>query len=299
MRTAIVGLTFLVGCGSGAEIGAPCSLDNPDCGDGAVCNLSAPDGNTTCIDAGGDIDKDGLRNDKDFCNNGPGGQYDEDGDGIGDDCDRCPIARPLATPDSDNDAVDAPCDPDSSTDGDEIALFEGFNSGMMPDGWKAVGTWQFKLGEVVGTPPDPATLATLTGPLPLLTTHVAALASYRIDGVDMAATTSYVGVSTIDRRPAGVSAVSCGGQRAGGADSLLLDTDTGAAPKPFTNLFDQASRYRVAEKLDGITAACSMIADNEQGAVQQSTGGNAPSEGSVFARGATARFQYLLVVQRR
>jgi hypothetical protein len=92
--------------------------------------------------------------------------------------------------------------------------------------------------------------------------------------------------------------VSCGGQRAAGADSLLLDTDTGAAPKPFTNLFDSASRYRVAEKLEGITAACSMIADNEQGAVAQNTGGNAPTEGGVFTRGATARFQYLLVVQR-
>ena len=41
-----------------------------------------------------------------------------------------------------------------------------------------------------------------------------------------------------------------------------------------------------------------MIADNEQGAVAQNTGGTAPSEGGVFVRGAVARFQYVLVVQR-
>ena len=291
-----MGLLFLL-CGCGAEsAGGPCSLEDPDCGSG-VCNLSTADGQGICITASGDVDGDGLRNDKDFCNQGPGGAYDEDGDLVGDDCDRCPIARPLATPDSDKDMVDAPCDPDGSVDGDQIVLFEGFNAGM-PAGWKMAGSWEFRGGEVIGTPPDSSTIASLMGPLPLSTTKVAVLGSYRIDRVDMAATSSYVGVTALDRRPAGVSAVSCGGQRAGGADSLLLDTDTGAAPKAFANLFDTASRYRVAEKLEGITAACSMIADNEQGAVAQNTGGNAPTEGGVFTKGATARFQYVLVVQR-
>jgi hypothetical protein len=41
-----------------------------------------------------------------------------------------------------------------------------------------------------------------------------------------------------------------------------------------------------------------MIADAEQGAVTQNTGGTAPSESGVFVRGAVARFQYVLVVQR-
>jgi hypothetical protein len=294
VRTAA--LVFLLGACGAESAGGPCSLEDPDCGSG-VCNLSTPDGKGVCIEAGGDIDGDGLPNDKDYCNQGPGGQFDEDGDYVGDDCDRCPIAPPLATADTDTDMVDAPCDPDSSVNGDQIVLFEGFNA-TLPMGWKMVGNWEFKGGEVIGTPPDASTLATLVGPLPLTTTKMAVLGSYRIDRIDTVATSSYVGVTAIDRRPAGVSAVSCGGQRAGGADSLLLDTDTGASSKPFVNLFDTASRYRVAEKLEGISAACSMIADNEQGAAASNTGGNAPSEGGAFTRGAVARFQYVLVVQR-
>lgn len=288
-------LVFLVGCGA-ESIGGPCSLEDPDCGSG-VCNLSTPDGTGVCIDADGDIDGDGLPNSKDFCNQGPGGAYDEDGDLIGDECDPCPIARPTGAGDPDGDGVEAPCDPEPTVPGDQIVLFEGFNAGL-PMSWKMTGSWEFRGGEVIGTPDATTVEPILTGSLPLVTTKVAVLGSYRVDAVDMTATSSYVGVTALDRRPAGVAAVTCGGQRAGGVDALLLDTDTGAAPKAFANLFDTASRYRVAEKLEGITAACSMIADNEQGAVTQNTGGNAPTEGGVFVRGATARFQYLLVVQR-
>lgn len=291
---ALIAATLVSACGS--SVGGPCSLEESDCGDG-VCNLTTASGIGECIDADGDVDGDGLPNKMDFCNQGAGGQFDEDGDLIGDDCDRCPIARPLESPDPDGDMVDAPCDPDPSAPGDRIVVFEGFNT-TIPSTWKSVGSWEMKGGEVLGTPPDNNTLATLTASLPLVTTKLAVLGSYRVDSVDMTAASSYVGVSAFDRRPAGVTAVSCGGQRAGGADALLLDTDTGASPKPFLNLFDTAARYRVAEKLEGITAACSMIADNEQGAVSQNTGGNAPTEAGLFVRGAKARFQYLLVVQR-
>ncbi len=297
MRYANAALVLLLGACGAESAGGPCSLEDPDCGSG-VCNLTTSDGNGVCIDSDGDVDGDGLQNSKVFCIQGPGGAFDEDGDLIGDDCDRCPIAPPLGTKDSDTDEVDAPCDPDSAVNGDRVVLFEGFNAGL-PANWKSVGGWEFRGGEVIGTPADGAQLATLTGPLPLVTTKMAVLGSYRVDRVDTTSTSSYVGVTAIDRRPAGVSAISCGGARAGGTDSLLLDTDAGATPKAFANLFDTASRYRVAQKLEGIMAACSMIADNEQGAVAQNTGGNAPSEGGVFTRGATARFQYVLVVQRQ
>lgn len=296
MRIAFIAV-FTLGCGAETP-GGPCSLDDPDCGESGVCNLSTPDGKGVCIDKDGDVDNDGLTNDKDFCNMGPGGAYDEDGDQVGDDCDRCPIARPQEAKDPDGDDVDAPCDPDPSTPGDRIGLFEGFNGGTMPMGWKMIGGWEFRGGEVIGTATGVTPTAQLTGPLPLLTTKLAVLGSYRVDSVDMAASTKYVGVAAIDKRPAGTFSVVCGGQRAGMNDALLLDTDTGAAAKPFTNLFDSASRYRVAEKLEGTNAACSMIADNEQGAVTQMSGGNTPGEGGVFVTGAVARFQYVLVVQR-
>jgi hypothetical protein len=294
----IVIAVALTACGD-VEVGGPCSLDDP-CDDGAVCNLSADgsDGRAgICIVGSGDIDGDGLRNDKDFCNAKPGGQFDEDLDGIGDDCDPCPIARPPAIADADGDAVDSPCDPDASAAGDAIAVFDGFNAGM-PSGWKTVGMWDFRGGEVIATANDPTMFATLLAPLPLVTTKLAVLAQYRIDRVDTTATQNFAGVTTVDRRPAGVSVVQCGGHRAGNVDSVLLDTDTGAMATPLESLFDTAGRYRVAQRTTGAQAGCALQTETAMGAAQQSTGGESPTEGGLVAKAVTARFQYLLVVQR-
>ena len=78
---------------------------------------------------------DGLPNGKDFCQHAMGGAFDEDKDGFGDDCDRCPIAAPRATPDTDGDMVDAPCDPAPTEPGDEILFFDGFGNGISAE-WK-------------------------------------------------------------------------------------------------------------------------------------------------------------------
>ena len=86
-------ILMLAGC-SGASLGGPCSVAHA-CGDGAICDLTDPDG-PTCIDAAGDVDGDGIPNGNDFCEHAPGGAHDEDTDGIGDDCDPCPIAKPPA-----------------------------------------------------------------------------------------------------------------------------------------------------------------------------------------------------------
>src|SRR5690242_14944580 len=136
-------ILMLAGC-SGASLGGPCSVAHA-CGDGAICDLTDPDG-PTCIDAAGDVDGDGIPNGNDFCEHAPGGAHDEDADGIGDDCDPCPIAKPPASPDPDGDAVDSPCDPDPHTAGDTILLFDGFADGLgsnwtptTPASWTAVG----------------------------------------------------------------------------------------------------------------------------------------------------------------
>lgn len=288
----LIALLF-AGCSDGA--GGPCSSADP-CGDGLVCDFTAEAG-PTCVDADGDEDGDGLPNSKDFCQHLAGGGFDEDLDGYGDACDRCPIAPPPATPDADGDEVDSPCDPDTSQPGDRIVLFDGFNSGAVPTGWKATGAWTVQGGEAKITPATPTELATLTAPLELVSTKIAILAKYRIDRVEAGATESSAAVIGVDRRPAGVTIVSCGGSHIG-TDHLTLDTGVSGAIDNMDALFDPASEYRVALKLEGAVAQCALIAPRDTGAAQANYNGEAMSEAGVSARGATARFSYVLAVQR-
>lgn len=284
----------LVACSP--DVGGPCSATQP-CGDGAVCDLTDP-GGPICVAADGDDDGDGIPNDRDFCMHQEGGAFDEDLDRIGDDCDACPIAPPPATPDPDGDDLDSPCDPDPSTPGDRIVVFNGFNDPALPMGWRSTAGWQLRGGEAIVV--APAVLETLTAPLPLVTSHTAVLAAYRIDAVDAAASENAASVIAVDRRPAGTSLVTCGASRSGGSDRLLLDTDTSNMSDEFAmSLFDPAGLYRVATRVDGAQAACALIADRETGAVQASTSGQAMTEGGLSARSATVRFSYLLVVQRQ
>ena len=292
MRGLLVVL-LLAGCG--ADTGGPCDRDTPCPGD-QVCDLTNPDGDPVCVDADGDADGDGLPNKSDFCQHQDGGKFDEDQDGIGDDCDRCPIAPPPATADTDTDDVDSPCDPDPDIDGDQLVVFSGFNE-PPPTTWKLSSGWSAVGGEMIAK--AGATSETLTAPLPLVSTHIAILARYRIDQVDAAASENVAQVIGVDRRPAGVTTVTCGASRIGTIDRVLLDTSTASASKDFTSsLFDPAGLYRVAAKLEGATTACALIADQETGAVQANGPGEAMTEAGLSALGATVRFSYLLVVQR-
>jgi hypothetical protein len=258
--------------------------------------MTAP-GGAICIDGDGDLDGDGIVNAKDFCEHMPGGAYDEDGDGIGDDCDACPIAKPPATPDPDGDGVDSPCDPDPRTPGDKIVLFNGFNA-PLPANWTAGAAWQVRGGEAVMTPTNPDTVEQVVAPLPASSIHMAILAGYRIDSVAPGATEARAGVVGIDRRPAGTTILSCTGTRSGTTDTLLLETDAASNSKAATNLFDPAALYRIAEQIEGANTNCALISDKETSAVQAMSLGNTMSQVGVSARGATTRFTYLLVVAR-
>lgn len=297
MRSSILVTTLsaaLVACSGGSNPGDPCSAKQ-SCGDGLVCDLTSPTG-PICLDGSGDEDGDGITNDKDHCQHMAGGAFDEDGDGIGDECDACPIAKPPDVAETDGDGVDSPCDPNPTMPGDKIVLFNGFNE-PLPSKWTASAAWKVVGGEAIMTPTNPAAIELLSVNVPG-TTHMAIFSSYRIDSVAPGANSADAAVSGANRLPAGTTTVVCGGSRSGGTDQLLLTTDAGQGFKSFSNLFDPASLYRVAEQIDGANANCALIANTSNGAVQTAVSVNAMTEAGLYARGATARFSYLLVVTR-
>jgi hypothetical protein len=284
----------LVACGadSNTHAGGPCKSDR-SCDSGQICDQTDPSG-PVCLDVNGDLDGDGIANGKDFCEHLAGGAFDEDGDGIGDECDLCPIAKPPAKSESDGDAVDAPCDPDSSKAGDKIVLFNGFNAmpANLPNGWTVQG------GEAIFTPPDPSAVGKLSFTVAVPSNHMAIQIAYRIDSVAAGVTQAYAGVRSSLSLPSPPTPIDCVGSRLGPMDQLVLTTDAGNATSELMNLFNPASLYRLGEQLDGATAQCALVSDKETGVVQEATAGSAMNEVSLIARGATVRFAYLLLTQR-
>lgn len=59
--------------------------------------------------------------------------HDEDGDGVVDACDNCPVDANVDQKDSDGDGVGDVCDPHPSTPGDSIAFFDAFET--LGPGW--------------------------------------------------------------------------------------------------------------------------------------------------------------------
>jgi hypothetical protein len=265
------------------------------CDDGQVCDRTAP-GGAVCIDASGDIDKDGIPNGKDFCEHLAGGASDEDGDGIGDECDACPIAAP-GQADADGDAVMAPCDPDTRTPGDKILLFNGFNAAINNAG----DNWKFQNGEAIVTAGD--AVEQLVLPLAATSNHIAIFTAYQIDAASTTATTADAGIGSKTVLPLGSSAIQCGGSRAAGTDQVLLfQTDANMSQTqsnlPLGAAFNPSTKYRVVQQMDGATTRCAVAGASmaESGAVQLTTDGTTPTQAVLYARGATVRFSYILVV---
>lgn len=301
MRGSLLTTTLsvaLVACsGGGTQPGDSCDSNNP-CSKGQVCDLTDP-GGPACLDGSGDLDGDGIPNDKDHCEHMAGGAYDEDGDGIGDECDACPIAKPPATAETDGDGVDAPCDPDPKTPGDKIVLFQGFNA--PPDTWKATPdqVWQVMGGEAIMTPGATNAIEELTVPV-TPSAHMAIFASYRVDQVAAGATNADVAVTATDDLPMGGAKIICGGSRVGASDLLRIHDMTGGAENnaPAMNLFDPASRYGLIEQIDGGKANCVVTSTKDNNAIGIDTTGEQMNKVGLYARSATARFAFVLVVAR-
>ena len=297
-----LGITLVAcgGDGSGGGIGDPCSVKQP-CAGGAVCDMTAA-GGPVCIDGSGDLDGDGIPNSMDFCEHAAGGRFDEDRDGIGDECDPCPIAPPPAQPDPDGDAVDSPCDPDPHTAGDRILMFDGFNGTALDARWKptTAGAWSEVGGEAVVDLSALATedyLSANSGEA----AHYAIEASYRIDRLATATTTHLAAIRGIDPRPAGVAQFECGIVHAdqGTNDVLDLETNLNTASVQATGGFDTASLYQLAAYSDAGQVGCSALANGKaSGVVQVPITPDSLATVRLGARGVVARFQWVLVVGR-
>lgn len=287
----------LAGCGS-STLDGPCSLDAP-CSDGEVCDFTAEAG-PICISAEGDLDGDGIPNASDFCQHAAGGAFDEDKDGIGDDCDRCPIAPPRATPDPDGDEVDAPCDPAPSEPGDAILFFDGFGNGLSAD-WKPTtpAAWTAGSGELTVNLSAVGTQDYLQHVV-IGKSNVAIEAGYRVDRVEDSAPRHLVAVYANDPRPAGTAEVQCGVSRAdsSAADLVVVQTNGGAMSMATVDPALLTSKlYRAGTYVSGTRAGCSVIADNTAlGTVQATITADDLSSIALTAQAVTVRFQYVIVV---
>lgn len=275
--------------------GGPCGTVSK-CSDSQVCDRTAP-GGAVCIDASGDVDNDGIPNGKDFCEHLAGGGNDEDGDGFGDECDACPIAVP-GQADADGDAVMAPCDPDTRTPGDRVLLFNGFNAAVAG----ASSAWKFQNGEAIVTPAAGA-VEQLVIPLAAPSNHISIFTAYQIDGATTTATTADAGVGSKTILPLGNSAIQCGASRAAGTDLVLLfQTDANMSQTQNSvalgTAFNPSTRYRVVQQIEGGATKCAVAGASmaESGAIQLPTDGTTPTQAVLYARGATVRFSYILVV---
>ena len=101
----------------------------PGTSDAAIDGASDAAADAHSIDGPpGDVDGDGIKDDKDNCPNKPNAdQHDEDGDGIGDVCDPCPHIAGTAA-DSDGDGVGDACDPQPTVPKQTLAFFDPFTS---------------------------------------------------------------------------------------------------------------------------------------------------------------------------
>lgn len=288
------------GCGGDDPVlDGPCSLTDP-CDEGAVCDFTA-DGGPTCISASGDLDGDGLTNDKDFCNHQMGGQYDEDQDGFGDECDRCPIAPPRDTADSDTDMVDAPCDPAPTEDGDTILLFDGFQGSGLDARWMptTASAWTQRPGEVIVSASAIGTQEFLKANV-VGKNSIAVEASWRVDKLE-AGDNHTVGIYADDPRPAGAAEVECYLSKStiDQSERVVVQTNQGAMNQPATDAFATANIYRAGAYVTGTRAGCSILSNgNPLGTVQAQITPDQLSSVALSAQGTTARFQYILVVGR-
>jgi hypothetical protein len=246
-----------------------------------------------------DSDGDGIDDSVDNCRDKPNpDQGDEDKDGLGDECDPCPIDADNTDPDGDG--VAGLCDPHPNTPGDKIVMFDGFH-GAIKTTWQRVGT-----GTIAATGDDAVITDTANQTAALVAPAATfgngmIMARVIVDATPGATRTALT--LGLPYNPATSRGIECElhaptpGSTAGREVSLF---DSLAATEPANNqlVWQFATPYRLTMVRNGTSYLCSARDDN--GVVNAANNGTASipaqSEVALVASGTTAHLAWVLVV---
>ena len=262
---------FVPGCYNGvAPQGAPCAPTNPSCPSGQSCVLAGDrwmcsssgvavdaqvDARADADPASLDDDGDGIANGVDNCRDTANPtQTNEDADAFGDVCDLCPAYA--ETTDGDGDGVGDKCDPNPTTAGDQIVLFEGFD-GPMPPTWTATGAYSTSAGSLISVVSGATqnTLVTPTATSPRQTMY----AQMTLTAIEGGQTGGALGI--VDRFDAGATqGVMCGGVRGNGGFLGIVNAANGLAIQIAGHAFSVGTTYTLKFTRNDNNYACTDLA---------------------------------------
>lgn len=313
LLAGVLGGLLAAGCfAPAAPSGAPCAASpgtaDERCPSGLTC--LAHDGIETCELAGAapdapslpdadptaDDDADGIINLDDNCPAIPNAeQADEDEDDIGDVCDPCPIVS--GGDDGDHDGVGDACDPNPEQPGDRIVAFEGFTR-EVDAGWTVSQRFRIETdaGEARAEASSNESAVFVrsvedTGPLVVQTRTV-------LDSIDAAGSDlgSVSIVDQYDRVTDQGTACQLSALRGGMQEQLrIFDLVRSAIVDTAAHAFEPETPYDLRLRRTGSRVACRATQPVLELAAD-TMGRPGARQVGVRARGAKARFQWVLIV---
>jgi hypothetical protein len=268
-------------------------------GDGAPPAIDAP---TDAAGLPGDQDGDGVPDVHDNCPMiANADQHDHDHDGHGDACDRCPHLPDALDPDGDGDGVGDACDPHPTTAGDVRALWDGFyGPSLDPNVWNtatAAGAWSTPNGVLLEQDPTIKNGSLLT------------TASFSNPTITTSATLNAL-ANNVMSRGLGISAGDLGASQyydctltAANAATVVISTLAGGAAHnssaAWTTTFVAGDTFIVSEQVRTgglVGASCTVVAPGAP--VVTATTSAGPSTGPIgfVTRSVSASYDYVFVV---